>query len=65
MEMVSFPQRGQLGHGDTLQRDRPTVVSELSKYAFLSLILAGPKYYQSLCSIGFFEKVFIFLSCHL
>ncbi|XP_074273380.1 uncharacterized protein LOC141596995 [Silene latifolia] len=25
-------EKGQLGHGDTLQRDRPTVVSELSKY---------------------------------
>ncbi|KAH8509555.1 hypothetical protein H0E87_011348 [Populus deltoides] len=25
-------ERGQLGHGDTIQRDRPTVVSELSKY---------------------------------
>ncbi|KAH9607252.1 hypothetical protein KSS87_015586 [Heliosperma pusillum] len=25
-------QKGQLGHGDTLQRDRPTVASELSKY---------------------------------
>lgn len=25
-------QKGQLGHGDKLQRDRPTVVSELSKY---------------------------------
>ncbi|XP_045788843.1 protein RCC2-like isoform X2 [Trifolium pratense] len=24
--------KGQLGHGDTIQRDRPTVVSELSKY---------------------------------
>lgn len=24
-------QKGQLGHGDTIQRDRPTVVSELSK----------------------------------
>ncbi|CAI0435822.1 unnamed protein product [Linum tenue] len=25
-------EKGQLGHGDTVQRDRPTVVSELSKY---------------------------------
>uniref|UniRef100_A0A803LKA7 Uncharacterized protein n=1 Tax=Chenopodium quinoa TaxID=63459 RepID=A0A803LKA7_CHEQI len=25
-------ERGQLGHGDTLQRDRPTVISELSKH---------------------------------
>jgi len=25
-------ERGQLGHGDTIQRDRPTVVSELLKY---------------------------------
>ena len=25
-------QKGQLGHGDTIQRDRPTVVSELSKW---------------------------------
>ncbi|KAB1203716.1 Protein RCC2 [Morella rubra] len=25
-------QKGQLGHGDTIQRDRPTVVSELLKY---------------------------------
>ncbi|KAK9270372.1 hypothetical protein L1049_025951 [Liquidambar formosana] len=25
-------EKGQLGHGDMLQRDRPTVVSELSKY---------------------------------
>ncbi|XP_030950694.1 uncharacterized protein LOC126712363 [Quercus robur] len=25
-------EKGQLGHGDTLQRDRPTVVSELLKY---------------------------------
>ncbi|XP_024458176.2 uncharacterized protein LOC7477654 isoform X3 [Populus trichocarpa] len=31
-------ERGQLGHGDTIQRDRPTVVSELSKY---KLIRAG------------------------
>lgn len=23
-------QKGQLGHGDTIRRDRPTVVSELS-----------------------------------
>uniref|UniRef100_A0A6N2KPB5 RCC1-like domain-containing protein n=1 Tax=Salix viminalis TaxID=40686 RepID=A0A6N2KPB5_SALVM len=30
--------RGQLGHGDSIQRDRPTVVSELSKY---KLIKAG------------------------
>ncbi|KAI4316904.1 hypothetical protein L6164_024832 [Bauhinia variegata] len=25
-------EKGQLGHGDTIRRDRPTVVSELSKY---------------------------------
>ncbi|KAL9445910.1 hypothetical protein AB3S75_013732 [Citrus x aurantiifolia] len=25
-------ERGQLGHGDKIQRDRPTIVSELSKY---------------------------------
>ncbi|KAL5557918.1 hypothetical protein UlMin_034129 [Ulmus minor] len=25
-------EKGQLGHGDTIQRDRPTVVSELSRY---------------------------------
>ncbi|KAL2346262.1 hypothetical protein Fmac_000262 [Flemingia macrophylla] len=25
-------EKGQLGHGDTIQRDRPTVVSDLSKY---------------------------------
>lgn len=25
-------EKGQLGHGDTIQRDRPTIVSELSKY---------------------------------
>ncbi|XP_021743802.1 protein RCC2 homolog [Chenopodium quinoa] len=25
-------EKGQLGHGDTLQRDRPTVISELSKH---------------------------------
>ncbi|OWM80902.1 hypothetical protein CDL15_Pgr006933 [Punica granatum] len=25
-------EKGQLGHGDTIQRDRPTVVSELKKY---------------------------------
>ncbi|KAG5246447.1 protein RCC [Salix suchowensis] len=31
-------ERGQLGQGDTIQRDRPTVVSELSKY---KLIRAG------------------------
>ncbi|KAJ6920819.1 protein RCC2 [Populus alba x Populus x berolinensis] len=31
-------ERGQLGHGDTIPRDRPTVVSELSKY---KLIRAG------------------------
>lgn len=30
-------QKGQLGHGDTIQRDRPTVVSELSKYVVLLL----------------------------
>lgn len=29
-------ERGQLGHGDTLQRDRPTVVSELSKHKIVS-----------------------------
>ncbi|CAN0872319.1 Protein RCC2 [Linum grandiflorum] len=28
-------QKGQLGHGDTIQRDRPTVVSELSKYKII------------------------------
>ncbi|GAB4839442.1 hypothetical protein Ancab_028964 [Ancistrocladus abbreviatus] len=28
-------ERGQLGHGDCLQRDRPTVVSELSKYKII------------------------------
>ncbi|WOH04312.1 hypothetical protein DCAR_0623721 [Daucus carota subsp. sativus] len=28
--------RGQLGHGDTIQRDRPTVVSGLSKYKIVS-----------------------------
>ncbi|KAF8406526.1 hypothetical protein HHK36_008614 [Tetracentron sinense] len=28
-------EKGQLGHGDTLQRDRPTVVSELSKYKII------------------------------
>ncbi|WCJ35135.1 Regulator of chromosome condensation (RCC1) family protein [Euphorbia peplus] len=31
-------EKGQLGHGDTLQRDRPTIVSELSKY---NIIKAG------------------------
>lgn len=25
-------QKGQLGHGDLIQRDRPTIVSGLSKY---------------------------------
>lgn len=29
-------EKGQLGHGDILQRDRPTVVSELSKYKIVS-----------------------------
>lgn len=29
-------QKGQLGHGDKLQRDRPTVVSELSKYVVVN-----------------------------
>ncbi|XP_057974544.1 uncharacterized protein LOC131162257 [Malania oleifera] len=28
-------EKGQLGHGDMLQRDRPTVVSELSKYKII------------------------------
>ncbi|KAI8549558.1 hypothetical protein RHMOL_Rhmol06G0034000 [Rhododendron molle] len=28
-------QKGQLGHGDTIQRDRPTVVSELSKHKII------------------------------
>ncbi|XP_014502177.1 protein RCC2 [Vigna radiata var. radiata] len=28
-------EKGQLGHGDMIQRDRPTVVSELSKYKIL------------------------------
>ncbi|GFZ10397.1 regulator of chromosome condensation (RCC1) family protein [Actinidia rufa] len=28
--------KGQLGHGDTIQRDRPTVVSELSKHKIIS-----------------------------
>ncbi|CAN1323194.1 Protein RCC2 [Linum perenne] len=28
-------EKGQLGHGDTIQRDRPTVVSELSKYKII------------------------------
>ncbi|XAR64173.1 hypothetical protein NMG60_11024417 [Bertholletia excelsa] len=31
-------EKGQLGHGDTIQRDRPTVVSELSKH---NIIRAG------------------------
>ncbi|XP_058091066.1 uncharacterized protein LOC131237364 [Magnolia sinica] len=31
-------EKGQLGHGDTVQRDMPTVVSELSKY---NIIAAG------------------------
>lgn len=30
---LGFLQKGQLGHGDTIQRDRPTVVSELKKCA--------------------------------
>ncbi|XP_043809330.1 protein RCC2 isoform X2 [Manihot esculenta] len=29
-------EKGQLGHGDTIQRDRPTIVSELSKYKIIS-----------------------------
>ncbi|KAL5999912.1 hypothetical protein ACLOJK_034589 [Asimina triloba] len=29
-------EKGQLGHGDTVQRDMPTVVSELSKYKIVS-----------------------------
>ncbi|KAF3446749.1 hypothetical protein FNV43_RR11929 [Rhamnella rubrinervis] len=29
-------EKGQLGHGDKIQRDRPTVVSELSKYKVVS-----------------------------
>ncbi|KAI4336809.1 hypothetical protein L6164_015289 [Bauhinia variegata] len=29
-------EKGQLGHGDTIQRDRPTVVSELSKYKIIN-----------------------------
>ncbi|GAB2293019.1 hypothetical protein Dimus_027241 [Dionaea muscipula] len=28
-------ERGQLGHGDTFQRDRPTIVSELSKFKII------------------------------
>ncbi|KAJ8772550.1 hypothetical protein K2173_027727 [Erythroxylum novogranatense] len=28
-------EKGQLGHGDAIQRDRPTVVSELSKYKII------------------------------
>lgn len=28
-------EKGQLGHGDTIQRDRPTIVSELSKYQII------------------------------
>lgn len=32
-------QKGQLGHGDKLQRDRPTIVSELSKCVTLFRIL--------------------------
>ncbi|PPD75840.1 hypothetical protein GOBAR_DD27227 [Gossypium barbadense] len=28
-------EKGQLGHGDTIQRDRPTIVSELSKYKII------------------------------
>ncbi|XP_056177272.1 uncharacterized protein LOC115693121 isoform X3 [Syzygium oleosum] len=31
-------EKGQLGHGDTIQRDRPTVVSELKKY---NIVKAG------------------------
>ncbi|KAF6136147.1 hypothetical protein GIB67_030195 [Kingdonia uniflora] len=31
-------ERGQLGHGDTVQRDMPTIVSELSKY---NIVRAG------------------------
>ncbi|KAB5568165.1 hypothetical protein DKX38_001958 [Salix brachista] len=37
-------QRGQLGHGDSIQRDRPTVVSELSKVLM--------KFSQSPCVFG-------------
>ncbi|OMO75307.1 Regulator of chromosome condensation, RCC1 [Corchorus olitorius] len=32
---VALDVEGQLGHGDTIQRDRPTVVSELSKYKII------------------------------
>lgn len=32
-------QKGQLGHGDKVQRDRPTIVSELSKYVTLFYLI--------------------------
>ncbi|KAI4366330.1 hypothetical protein MLD38_022217 [Melastoma candidum] len=31
-------EKGQLGHGDTIQRDRPTIISELNKY---NIVKAG------------------------
>lgn len=39
-------QKGQLGHGDRIQRDRPTIVSELSKcvtffYLIVQIIFGG------------------------
>ena len=34
-------QKGQLGHGDMIQRDRPTVVSGLSKWVSVSFLREG------------------------
>lgn len=51
-------QKGQLGHGDTIQRDRPTVVSELSKYvAILPL--------EMVFSLDCFSCLYFSLKSHL
>lgn len=67
MKVLLLFQRGQLGHGDTLQRDRPTVISELSKYVLCNSLLVsrlidavvGDLYVKSFCSF-FLKKVHIF-----
>lgn len=33
--VLQCAQKGQLGHGDKVQRDRPTIVSELSQFVSL------------------------------
>lgn len=41
---IFFFQKGQLGHGDTIQRDRPTIVPELSKYVLICFFIRGNEF---------------------